>query len=257
MSLSPALGDISPTLGKLHPRWLRPAAVALVVAAHIGVLAFGRARIDAPPSLESMEVSLVPLGDSVADQIAQAEAKPEQAQEPLPEPPPPAPELAAPPPEQAAPEAPPLPVAEPKPEPKPARLKEAERDKRIQERRQEERRQEERKAQEARQAARRGAAGGSSHASVMSAANFAGLVVAQLNRHKFYPAAARAAGVTGTVGVVFTIGPSGRVVSQSVTRSSGYDVLDSAARTIMSAIHTPPPPGGHFSTSTNINFHTR
>ena len=45
-------------------------------------------------------------------------------------------------------------------------------------------------------------------------------------------------------GVAFTIGPSGRVVSQSITRSSGNPMLDSAARTTLSAIHTPPPRTG-------------
>ena len=56
------------------------------------------------------------------------------------------------------------------------------------------------------------------------------------------------------VGVAFTVGPSGRGISQSVTRSSGNAALDSAAHAILSAIHTPPPPGGRFSTSTNLRF---
>ena len=61
-------------------------------------------------------------------------------------------------------------------------------------------------------------------------------------------------GVTGSVGVAFTVGASGRVVSQSITRSSGNSALDGAARAMMSAVHTPPPPGGSFSTSTTIQF---
>jgi len=116
-------------------------------------------------------------------------------------------------------------------------------------------RREERRAQEGRLAAHRGVVGGSQQASGMSRASFAGLVSAELNRHKFYPAAARSSGVTGSVAVAFTMGPSGRIVSQSVTRSSGSGVLDGAAHAIMSSIHTPPPPGGRFSTSTVIQFH--
>jgi TonB family protein len=45
------------------------------------------------------------------------------------------------------------------------------------------------------------------------------------------------------------------VTSQSITHSSGNPVLDAAARTTLSGIRTPPPPGGRFSTSTNIRFH--
>jgi len=170
--------------------------------------------------------------------------------------------LSAPPPEQIAPQAPPLPLAKPKPvvkpkptpvvdedntEPSPAQAR------RIQQRKREaaERR---REAQEARQEARRGAAAGFERASGFLAANYAGQVIAELNRHKFYPAAARAAGASGSVGVAFTIGPSGRVISQSVIRSSGSAALDAAARAIMSAVSAPPPPGGRFSTRTNIRF---
>ncbi|MTV31586.1 TonB family protein, partial [Rhodoblastus acidophilus] len=53
----------------------------------------------------------------------------------------------------------------------------------------------------------------------------------------------------------FTIGPSGRVVSQAITRSSGHAALDAAARAILSAVQAPPPPGGRFSTNTIIRFH--
>jgi protein TonB len=257
----------------LRPQWLRPAALALVVAAHAGVLLLGRAQIAPPPSLDSLRVEMIAEGDSVADQTPQAEVQPQEVKPqrpPAPAPPPQAAPLAAPPPQQEAPEAPPLPIAEPKPvekpaeepdKPSPAQLRDTQRRKLADQRRREERRkaeaERERKAQEARQAARRGAANGARSASGMSQANFAGLVVAQLNRHKFYPAAARAAGIQGSVGVAFTIGPSGRVVSQSITRSSGNGMLDNAARVILSSIHTPPPPGGRFSTSTNINFQRR
>ncbi len=247
----------------LRPVWLRPLALAAILAAHGALLFAVRANVEPPPSLESLEVSLVPLGDAPQDQMAQEEIKPQPEPPPPPPPPPQQAELTAPPPEQIAPQAPPLPVAKPKPivKPKPKPVVEEEDDepspaelRRIAEKKREaaERR---RKAQEARQAARRGAAEGSAQASGASRANYAGLIIAELNRHKFFPAAARAAGEGGSVGVAFTIGASGRVVSQSITSSSGNAALDGAARVIMSAIHAPPPPGGQFSTTTTIKFH--
>ncbi|MBB4200012.1 hypothetical protein CCR94_21690 [Rhodoblastus sphagnicola] len=250
----------------LRPTWLRPATLALVVAAHFGLLLVAQANINPPPSLDAMEVALVPEGDATVDQAPREEIKPQEetAESPV-SPPAQSAELTAPPPRQATADAPPLPLAKPKPiskpkpevedddEPRPAELREIQRKKRLAE----QRRREERKAQEARQEAHRGAAGGARAESGLSSANFAGLVIAQLNRHKFYPAAAQASGATGSVGVAFTIGPSGRVISQSVIRSSGSSALDSAAHAIMSSLQTPPPPGGRFSTSTNINFHMR
>jgi len=250
----------------LRPAWLRPTALALIVAAHsTAFMVFNPNAVPAPP-LESMEVGLVPLGESDVEQKPQEEIAPAVA------PPPPAeaaasPELTATPPQTIAPEAPPLPIAQPKNEPSPADLQRMERRKRElaeKRRREEEARQEardealeRRRAQEARAKALRGAANGAQHASGMSPAAFAGLVVAELNRRKFFPAAARAAGVTGAVGVAFTIGPSGRVVSQSITRSSGNGALDGAAHAILSSLHTPPPPGGRFSTATSIRFNLR
>lgn len=253
----------------IRPVWLRPTALALIVAAHSAAfITFNPDVVPAPP-LESMEVGLVALGESDADQKPQEEIAPaappptEAAAAAAP------PELTAPPPQTVAPEAPPLPVAKPKP-PKPvAKLEDqpdptAERRKReLAEKRRQEREEEReealerRKAQQARAEARRGAAHGAQHANGMSPSAYAGLVVAELNRKKFFPAAARAAGVTGSVGVAFTIGPSGRVISQSITHSSGNGALDGAAHAILSSLHTPPPPGGRFSTATSIRFNLR
>ncbi len=86
-------------------------------------------------------------------------------------------------------------------------------------------------------------------------ASYARLVLTELSRRKFYPSAARAARIGGSVGVAFLIGPSGRVISSSITRSSGNEWLDAAALSILAALHAPPPPGGRFSTRTNILFH--
>ena len=79
-------------------------------------------------------------------------------------------------------------------------------------------------------------------------------MVAELNRHKRYPEAARASGAQGVVVVSFVVGPSGRVVSHAVTRSSGQAVLDSAVGQMMAAVRLPPPPGGSFRASAPIRF---
>jgi protein TonB len=253
----------------IRPVWLRPLALGLILALHAALFFEFRAQPQALAPLDTVDVTLVPLGDSAVDQ-----QKIEETQ-PLP-PPPPAPpavetppELSAPPPQVVAPEAVPLPAEPPKPVVKPKvqkpvlekpsrptaeelRQEKYEKNLKIQEAA--ERRRKE-KAQQAQQEARRGAAGGAvAGAGGMSSGSYAVLLAAELRRHTFYPAAARAVGATGSVGVAFTVGPSGRVISQSVTRSSGNAALDSAARAIMSAIHTPPPPGGRFSTSTNLRF---
>ncbi|ACB95764.1 energy transducer TonB [Beijerinckia indica] len=85
-------------------------------------------------------------------------------------------------------------------------------------------------------------------------ATYGALVLAELHRRQFYPPAARAEGLNGNVGVVFTIGASGRVTSHSITRSSGHPALDAAAHQMLQSVQAPPPPGGSFSGSTTIRF---
>jgi periplasmic protein TonB len=96
-----------------------------------------------------------------------------------------------------------------------------------------------------------------SEAAAASSANYAATVAAELNRHRFYPEAARAAGLSGAVGVAFTIGPSGHATSIGITHSSGVAALDSAARQSVASIHVPAPPGGIFRTATTIRFTLR
>jgi protein TonB len=84
----------------------------------------------------------------------------------------------------------------------------------------------------------------------MSRASYAALVVAQIQARKFYPANARA----GAVVFSLAIGSSGTVTQFRITRSSGSDVLDQAARQIVTSIHPPPPPGGSFSGSATLRF---
>jgi protein TonB len=88
-----------------------------------------------------------------------------------------------------------------------------------------------------------------------SRADYAVLVVAQIQAHRFYPEAARARSEEGAVAASFSIGASVRVSSAAIIRSSGLVDLDSAARQIVRSISPPPPPGGFFSASTTIRFH--
>jgi protein TonB len=88
-------------------------------------------------------------------------------------------------------------------------------------------------------------------------ANYRSLVIAELNRRKRYPEAARAARAQGIAIVAFTIGPSGRVTSHSITRSSGNGVLDNEVHVIMGAVSLPPPPGGSFRATAPISFSIR
>lgn len=92
-------------------------------------------------------------------------------------------------------------------------------------------------------------------ASAVSKAQYGALVAAELNRHKVYPVAARASGVTGAVSVAYAIGAGGRIASHSILRSSGHAELDAAVRSMFRAAHPPPPPGGSFRSSVTIHFH--
>jgi protein TonB len=286
MSLGATLPGAAPFAGRaaVRPVWLRPLALGVILALHAALFFTfkGERAILAP--LDTVDVTLAPLGDSAMDRQQVEESRPAPPPPSLPPPPAPAdetpPELAAQPPKVVTPEAAPLPeapreAAKPKlaaapklaaPKPPELRQEKIAREK-IREREQEQkeavaRREKLREAaegrrnekeQEARQQARRGVADGS-RSGGMSSASYAALLAGELRRRTFYPAAARAVGATGTVGVVFTVGPSGRVVSQSITRSSGNAALDAAAHAIMSGVHTPPPPGGRYSTSTNLRF---
>ena len=246
---------------KLRPPWLRPAAILVALALHAALATFFVGRPESLSPVDAIEVTLLAQGESAEDQ-KQVDEVMESEPPPPPQPAETAPELAAPPPRIVAPEAVPLPVANPKPvvlqkkrviaeeedeRPTPAELRE-DRRKRAEaaERR--------RKTQAGRLAARRGSLQGRPQATGLSRASYVSLLSAEINRHKVYPSSARAAGVTGSVGVAFTVGPSGRVVGHAITRSSGSSALDGAVHAMMAAVHAPPPPGGRFSTSTTIHF---
>jgi len=238
----------------VRPEWLRPLALCLILALHASLLLAIKRQPSALAPLATVEVTLEPLGDSAEDRPERTEIMPAA---PLTRPPSPVEPsgLTVPPPQVIAPEAVPLPVEKPRPvikakpkravadrpPPEELRAQASERAKAA----------ERRKARTAQQAARRGVADASNG---FSRGDYAGMLAAELRRHQFYPAEARAQGATGSVGVAFSVGASGRVVSQSIIRSSGNAALDGAARAMMGAVHAPPPPGGQFSTSTTIRF---
>jgi protein TonB len=56
------------------------------------------------------------------------------------------------------------------------------------------------------------------------------------------------------VGVAFTVGSSGRIVSHSITKSSGNAALDARVHAMMEAVEAPPPPGGSFRGHITIRF---
>jgi periplasmic protein TonB len=91
----------------------------------------------------------------------------------------------------------------------------------------------------------------------MATATYRALVIAELNRHKQYPDSARSAGIQGTAVVAFTIGPSGRVLRHSITRSSGNATLDNAVHQMMTELSLPPPPAGTFRATAPIQFTLR
>jgi protein TonB len=94
----------------------------------------------------------------------------------------------------------------------------------------------------------------SSAASAASQSGYISEISAAIRGRLFYPEAARARGAKGVVGVAFTIGASGQLTSFAITRSSGDEDLDAAARTLVRSAHFPPPPGGSVHVATSFNY---
>ncbi len=70
-------------------------------------------------------------------------------------------------------------------------------------------------------------------------------VLAQLQRFRIYPEAARSRGITGVAAVRFALGRDGRVLSISLARGSGASILDEAALAMVQrASPFPPFPAG-------------
>jgi protein TonB len=87
-------------------------------------------------------------------------------------------------------------------------------------------------------------------------------IFARIQRHKDYPASARARGEKGVVQVAFAIDRQGRVISSNVAHASGFATLDRAAmETIQKAQPFPPPPadlpGDEFKFTVPVAFSIR
>lgn len=87
-------------------------------------------------------------------------------------------------------------------------------------------------------------------------------IALQVERHKGYPAAARALHETGIAELAFTLDRSGRVVTSRVVRSSGFASLDQETiDTVRRAQPFPPPPsnmeGQTFDFTVPIRFNIR
>lgn len=91
----------------------------------------------------------------------------------------------------------------------------------------------------------------------LTAAQYAALVSAEINRRKHYPAEARRRGERGAVAVSFVVGRSGQIVSHAITRSSGSAALDASAASMVAAARLPPPPDGLFRGSIQVTFRVR
>lgn len=91
----------------------------------------------------------------------------------------------------------------------------------------------------------------------VSRARYGARVLAEIQRHMFYPKVARSSGVRGDVVVVFTVGADGRMVERNIERSSGSQTLDAAALAMLDEVRAPPPPAGRFHGKSTIKFAIR
>ena len=79
--------------------------------------------------------------------------------------------------------------------------------------------------------------------------SFLARLLAQLNRVKQYPRAARQARIEGVVMLHFVMDAQGKLVSFEIAKSSGRPVLDNEALALIQRAQLPPLPAG-FPTST-------
>ena len=238
-------------INSVRPIWLRPATLAVVSGLHVfGVFYLVIPRPTLPSAIDSIEIT-----------IAQGQPEPPPPEPPPPEPPPPEPQPPEPTPPEQPPPPPPIvqPPPEPPPAPPPPEPPPVEPPKRVVK---------EAKAlpprpkpapprprdpdpppiaaprpspdpQAAIQAARQLA---------QAKATYASRVLQEIRSHRI-----PAPGV-GSVVVAFSIDAAGSVTSASVARSSGNGELDSAALRMVRSARPGPPPEGHFSGSTTVNF---
>jgi len=106
-------------------------------------------------------------------------------------------------------------------------------------------------------AERVGAAEGKFNSNQMSKARYGARLLAEIQKHMFYPPQARNSGVKGHATVAFVVGAEGRVIERQIMRSSGDPTLDNAALAMVDAVQAPPPPAGRFHGKTTVRFDIR
>ncbi|TKB24495.1 energy transducer TonB [Desulfopila sp. IMCC35006] len=85
--------------------------------------------------------------------------------------------------------------------------------------------------------------------------NYLSLIRTRIEHHKRYPLWARRHRLEGEVSVRFILSPGGKVSAVNVTRSSGRDCLDDAAKeAIQNAAPLPSPPAGVLTKPTAMNL---
>ncbi len=225
---------------RLRPIWLRPVVVGTVVGLHVAGLALARSVVvevqpNSAPILELEPAPPPPSEAAVEPPTQVADLPPVLPPEPMADPEPP------PPPETVA-----LPDPVPPPPPKPER--------KVEKKKPTERRPIEHRPASVESAEAREAKSAAAEAARAAAASYASRVAGELERHKRYPAEARAARIEGTVLLSFTIGPSGSIVSHSIARSSGNAAIDAAVHAMVAASRFDPPPGGRFASSIPVRF---
>jgi protein TonB len=228
--------------------WLRPAALATAVGLHVCAVVFPTIpRPNLPSAEDSIEITIA-QGAPEVEQPPEIPPPPPPEPEPeppvvKPEPPPPPPPPELPPPEPPPPvvteppkiEAPDAPViapqSKPKPPPKLPRPKPPELP----------------AAPPPPEASAPGVAEAEEQLA-RSRATYAAKVLQEIRNHRI-----SAIGV-GSVVVAFSVDAAGDMTSVAIARSSGKDDLDSAALRMVRAARPGPPPDGHFSGRTTINF---
>lgn len=245
---------------------VRGSALAGALALHGLLLIPPPAKRLPPAAVETLDVTVVAQGDATTDTARETQSSAEVAPPSEPEPAPQAPEPpptvpaaevplrenptapalpvrkpAPPAPPQPRPRAETRPVPKPTPKPAPARRPVPKPS----------------AASTAQHRSHAGAERGAVADAGQAVANYGARAKAEINRHKAYPAAARDRQAAGTVVVTFLVGPSGRVASASVSRSSGDAALDGAALQAVRAASLPPPPGGRFGGRIAIDFSLR
>ncbi|PWB88435.1 energy transducer TonB [Methylosinus sporium] len=104
---------------------------------------------------------------------------------------------------------------------------------------------------------RAGALDGRKTPSGATRARYGARVLAEIQKHMFYPPQARRSGVKGAAIVTFTVGADGHMIERKIVKSAGDDALDHAALAMVEATVAPPPPAGRFQGKTTIRFDIR